>query len=398
VSIRFFLAFLLLSPFVFGVRPIGTPYNSYESFEVLMDDFVSLYGGDKVVAGYTIEGRPISLYRFGNPQGGVFFFDGRMHGPEDCGSESGLHFLEWVFESEDPDARFIRGNAYLLFMPGINRDHESGRQNKRRVNSDGSFVPYGVDLNRNFPHGWGGSGSGDPLNAYEYRGEGPGSEPETEAVLGVLEAYRPGVYVNVHCGMIHLSGSGDYNLTSRVLDGLKDTPAQEFYNPYRSSGCGAGGYAKASGCGLGWSSWLFEVVDWPGLPDDVSGYRSSLGPYYLPVYESFALAAASIATPEGEPSKEPLKEPELESEIVFENSDSDWSPEDDTPLFRDHLFLTSEGGQSVNFSDASDQGVIFYFLVQPLSYALPFLGIGLLLYFLVTFAVLSGFFGGGGRF
>ena len=46
----------------------------------------------------------------------------------------------------------------------------------------------GVDLNRNFPDSWGPIGvPGDS----EYAGTGPASEPETQAIVNLVEQLRP---------------------------------------------------------------------------------------------------------------------------------------------------------------------------------------------------------------
>jgi len=49
----------------------------------------------------------------------------------------------------------------------------------------------GVDLNRNFPFKWGGSGSSGSNCAQTYRGASPGSEPEVKAIMGYAESVFP---------------------------------------------------------------------------------------------------------------------------------------------------------------------------------------------------------------
>src|SRR4030042_4447636 len=174
------------------------------------------------VIGKSIQGRDILLFKVGNPNGGKFMFDGRVHGWEDCGTENGIQFIKWVLESNSSDAKRVRERNYLLFIPIINIDNSSDRQNARRSytypNGTTIKIPYGVDLNRNFPSGWGRLGSTDPSNNYDYMGPAAGSEPETKAVLNAMKKYQPNIYMNVHCGMQTLGYREKNAVTLKVIN------------------------------------------------------------------------------------------------------------------------------------------------------------------------------------
>ncbi len=66
---------------------------------------------------------------------------------------------------------------------------------------------YGVDLNRNFPMGFGGTATSDEACSNLYRGQAPFSEPESAAVKKAVEdgdggtsaAQRYLSYLTVHC-------------------------------------------------------------------------------------------------------------------------------------------------------------------------------------------------------
>lgn len=306
-------------------REINKPYHTYAQMESMLKDLAQRHGGSWEVAGHTVQGREILLFKFGNPDGGVFMFDGRLHGPEDCGSEAGLLFLRWVLESSDSKAKLVRDGTLLLFMPGVNRDSDLSRQNQRRFNSDGTFVPYGVDLNRNFPEGWGLTGSTNPGDPDNYIGEAPGSEPETEAVIKVFHDYRPQVYVNVHCGQFHLSGAGNQAVSHKILGLIENesrmigSKTQETYNPHvYASSCGSGGYVRAEACKRGASAWLFEVSEWQRLPSTIQGFADRWWPEAFPVYLSMAESVMlsnssgpdSDLIPQNQTSEEPIIEPQ----------------------------------------------------------------------------------------
>lgn len=66
----------------------------------------------------------------------------------------------------------------------------------RRPNGDGTF---GVDLNRNYPFGWGKCGQTSPQPGSDtYRGPAPASEPEVQTLLALGERKRPLIYLSYH--------------------------------------------------------------------------------------------------------------------------------------------------------------------------------------------------------
>lgn len=55
-----------------------------------------------------------------------------------------------------------------------------------------------VDLNRNFRWHWGQMGASRDPDSDIYRGPSPASEPETQALQGVMETSRPGIFIDWH--------------------------------------------------------------------------------------------------------------------------------------------------------------------------------------------------------
>src|SRR5690606_35297117 len=57
----------------------------------------------------------------------------------------------------------------------------------------------GVDLNRNYPKGWGScNGSSGSRTSDTYRGEAPASEPETQAMMKLIQKIRPVFDISYH--------------------------------------------------------------------------------------------------------------------------------------------------------------------------------------------------------
>jgi len=280
------------------MRGIGDIYISKDETESILFDMVDKYSGDSEQIGASLQGRPIYMFMFGNPNGGKFMFDGQVHGPEDCGTVAGIDFIQWAMTNQSQEAINVRTGNYLLFIPIINRDTLK-RQNLRRnyTLENGSILPvsFGVDLNRNFVYGWGNSGSGVPTHNTEYRGLYGGSEPETQAVRYAQQKYDPQVYVNVHCGMQMLSGGGNTTISSKIISlidqisqTIQNSTPRTFYHPGYNSGCGSGGYVKADACANGASAWLLEISEWGNLPNNLSGFYNKWRPQYFPIYLAMA--------------------------------------------------------------------------------------------------------------
>ena len=65
----------------------------------------------------------------------------------------------------------------------------------RRNNGDGTF---GVDLNRNYGHNWGGPGSSGDTFSDIYRGPSAFSEPETQAARNFMQQVNPSAVISYH--------------------------------------------------------------------------------------------------------------------------------------------------------------------------------------------------------
>jgi murein peptide amidase A len=119
----------------------------------------------------------------------ILFIAG-IHGDEFSSVSSTFKWLKILQEHHS-------GKFHWLFMPLVNPDGML-RKNPQRMNS------HDVDLNRNFPPEGGDSASltywqteaaKDPRR---YPGSTPVSEPETKAIMDVIDTFKPNVIVSVH--------------------------------------------------------------------------------------------------------------------------------------------------------------------------------------------------------
>jgi hypothetical protein len=131
---------------------------------------------ETVRIGESVQGRPIYAYRLGEPAGpGVptVVLIGAMHG-----NEQQTRPALWAIKDGEPVV-----GAELWLLPTYNPD---GIAAGSRRNA------HGVDLNRNFPHGW------VDLDGNYESGPRPASEPETRAVMRFLARVRPDRILSFH--------------------------------------------------------------------------------------------------------------------------------------------------------------------------------------------------------
>jgi hypothetical protein len=158
--------------------------------------------------GKTTNNNDIWAFRFGNPKGGKIIIDGCLHGWEDLGTELTYVWIKWLMESNDPLAKKILKNNCWIVIPVVNFD------SYERGNADHNLCSGGVDLNRNFIHGWQfvEACKGDYNTSH---GATAASEKETQVIRAFMEANKPSgnkkaVYINTHYGggpWIHYTGN-----------------------------------------------------------------------------------------------------------------------------------------------------------------------------------------------
>ncbi|MFA6562523.1 MAG: M14 family metallopeptidase [Verrucomicrobiia bacterium] len=145
--------------------------------------------------GHTVQGRPLRALIAGNRER-VLVMLGSVHA-----GEAGAELLIPAFEHVVRNRRALLDRVGLAVLPCVNADQRQrlalGYPPYLRTNANG------VDLNRNFPADWEtvhygyGLVTSDP-ESMTYRGATPGSEPETQAVMRLLEKLKPAAVVAFH--------------------------------------------------------------------------------------------------------------------------------------------------------------------------------------------------------
>ena len=185
-------------------------YHTFDEGVAWLDELATLYPevvSPKWSLGWSHEGRNIWCVRVSDnptvhePEEPEILFDGAIHAREVMAAEMVVMLTAYLAEqyaAGDPEIVALLDENAVYMVPYSNPDgwvyneqtNPSGggmwRKN-RRVNGDGS---HGVDCNRNYPYEWGcPNGSSGTPSAETYRGPSPGSEPETQALMQLINQH-----------------------------------------------------------------------------------------------------------------------------------------------------------------------------------------------------------------
>lgn len=175
---------------------------------------------EAVTIGQTVQGQDLTAVRVTRdvarvPEGSrpATVYLGTQHAREWITPEMVRRLLDRMLDGYGTDRRITRliDSTELWFIPVANpdgydytfqsEDTRLWRKNLRDVNGDGAITSGdGVDLNRNYPTKWGYDDEGSSPNPASevYRGDSPGSEPETQAIDDLFASITPQFLINYH--------------------------------------------------------------------------------------------------------------------------------------------------------------------------------------------------------
>lgn len=158
--------------------------------------------------GRTIENRKIyainltAKFVMPGPQGKpAILFDALHHAREVMTPEVALDIVEYLTKNYETDSqvrKWMNDNS-IWVIPMVNPDG-----NNRVWTSDSMWRKnvrggYGVDVNRNYPYDWGAcNGSSSSTGSEIYRGASASSEPETKALMGLVDRIKPILAISYH--------------------------------------------------------------------------------------------------------------------------------------------------------------------------------------------------------
>lgn len=139
--------------------------------------------------GHSVNGASIEAWQFGNT-GEVIHFYGGFHGDEPEGVEIVFHLKEYLLHHAK-----LSKHKTIIVVPLVNPD---GYKNQTRVNANK------VDLNRNFPtKDWVSKASQQSSLVKYFPGHKAASEPETCAIIELIEKTKPTKIISFHSLIPH---------------------------------------------------------------------------------------------------------------------------------------------------------------------------------------------------
>jgi hypothetical protein len=183
----------------------GTTGRTVAQVVAFMDTLRLLYPNlvsQKWSIGQSHEGRDIWCFRMSdNPMVELnrpsALFDALHHPGEFGSTELVIRLAEYFAQNygTDSEITYLLDRREVYFVPIVNPDGRvyfedtgnSWAKKNRRDNGDGTF---GVNLNRNYPFMWGVSDppEADSTWSASYHGPSAGSEPETQAITGLVNS------------------------------------------------------------------------------------------------------------------------------------------------------------------------------------------------------------------
>ena len=292
-----------------------TTYRTPDEIQAEMKDLVAKHPDlvRPVTIGTSFQGRPIQGVEIGDDVKGddgrpTFFLMGAHHAREWPSAEIALEYaLMLVSDRDDPRIAALLKSSRTTVVPVVNVDgfqstHDAsaidpndtlggdpnvelveavappgGILAYRRKNCDGAipsgdvpcYLQWGVDNNRNYGNLWGGAGASPDPTSQSYKGTGPRSEPETQAVWNYARTHQVTDLISLH------------TIAGLVLrpPGLHDGGKAPDEDALKSLG-------DAMGAATGYASqYSFQLYDTAGTTEDDTyaatggyGYTIEIGP------------------------------------------------------------------------------------------------------------------------
>lgn len=184
-------------------------YKNPNEIEDILNEYAQKYSHlvKMVSIGKSLEGRDIWALKISdNPnldelEEPAVLFNSMHHAREVMTPEISLDIIEQLLTEYSKDSKITNwvNNTEIWVIPMFNVDGNNKmwtHDSWWRKNVRGG---YGVDLNRNYPSGWGScNGSSGSQSSQTYRGPSPGSEPETQAMMNFISKVRPVFDISYH--------------------------------------------------------------------------------------------------------------------------------------------------------------------------------------------------------
>lgn len=164
--------------------------------------FVLENGPRPTIIGYSVSARPLEVYTFGQGEKQVMIVAG-IHGGYEWNT---IALADELILHINKYPEIIPSDTTLFILRNMNPDGDA-----RAHTVDGRVNDHGVDLNRNFPKNW--QAEWDRDGCWDYTtttsGSGPGSEPETRAIMNFLSTHKVVALISYHSAALGIFPGGE---------------------------------------------------------------------------------------------------------------------------------------------------------------------------------------------
>lgn len=181
-----------------GLAPSSTPLPSATT----APSITPVSGpGQPAVIGYSVFGRPLEVYTFGNGSNERMILAG-IHGGNEYNTIQ-LAYKLIRYYTDHP--KKIPAGIKLFILPSLNPDGEA-----RSHSIYGRANEHGVDLNHNWPAFWKNDWDRDGCWTYLRlnSGSAPASEPETQALMSFLISHHVQALISYHSAALGIFPGG----------------------------------------------------------------------------------------------------------------------------------------------------------------------------------------------
>jgi predicted deacylase len=201
------LAIILTGAAILGLpggRALAYPIEGDEQLPALPSSDDPAEGGAATqvsTIGYSVEGRPIEVTRFGQGDAARLIVAGIHGGSEANTTALALEVTDFI--ASQPE--WVPQGTSLYILPVLNPDGAA-----RATGPQGRTNARGVDLNRNWPALWlpewdrSGCWNLGPTSA----GDGPASEPETMSLIQFIAAAKVEALISYHSAALGIFAGG----------------------------------------------------------------------------------------------------------------------------------------------------------------------------------------------
>jgi hypothetical protein len=181
-------------------------YKSPDQIEKILTQYHAQYPAitEMKEFGKSLEGRSIWALKISKPSDApkpAILFNGMHHAREVMGPEVPLDVIDQLLTQygKDPKVTHWVDADEIWVVPMLNVDGNNKVWTGSAMWRKNSRGGYGVDINRNYPYAWAScNGSSDHQNAEDFHGASAGSEPETQALMSLVDQIRPVFDISYH--------------------------------------------------------------------------------------------------------------------------------------------------------------------------------------------------------